>query len=302
MYFALLGMASEMIYASIVFNFSYSAAQERTWLDIFGGFGRYGLGWYGWFTLFAWIVFLVYFISHFAQRKTTIIDIFLLCWFPIEIVLSNLSGRNFTHYYISWVLAIAIYSAFLFAESWQFIFKTSARDALNDSLTVTITGIAIITLFIFYSSIWVRYIQTVQSDKKEYVDSISAYIEQNTQPEDLVLTWYPEMRINFLVNRTSPVKYLYYPLFLEGSLTNEIENGYISDLVSKQPTLILDCSREVDAIPSLDETTRQEQFSTPGVKRKMYIPPRIEEIYIFVAENYHIETTIDKCIIFRINQ
>ncbi len=50
LYFAILGDAWEMIYASMTFNFSYSAAKDREWLDLFGGFGKYGMGWVGWFT------------------------------------------------------------------------------------------------------------------------------------------------------------------------------------------------------------------------------------------------------------
>jgi hypothetical protein len=135
----------------------------------------------------------------------------------------------------------------------------------------------------------------------EYVDPTSAYIQQNTQPDDLVLTWYPEMSVSFMAGRTSPIKYVYYPLFLEGSLTEEIESSYIADLTTKRPEMILDCSRSVDAIPSLDPVTRETQFSEPGLKKKMYIQPGMEKIFSFVAENYHIENTMDGCLVFRLN-
>jgi hypothetical protein len=136
----------------------------------------------------------------------------------------------------------------------------------------------------------------------EYIDPISAYIRDNSDPDDLVLTWYPERGINFMSGRSSPVKYTNYPLFLEGSLTEEIEDRYIEDLTETPPQLILDCSRSVDAIPSLDPVTREEQYATPGVKRKMYIQPGMDEIFEFVEANYQIENTIDGCLIFRLNQ
>jgi hypothetical protein len=298
LYFTILGLANEMVYASILFNFSYSAAQERTWLDLFGGFGRYGIGWYGWLTLFAWLILSIQIFTRFIKKQLLPLDIFLLFWFPIEIFLSNLSGRNFTHYYISWVLAIAIYSGFIFYEFQQFVLKTLSKSNWFDSVVI---GIAIIGLLILSPSSWARYIETVLADEKEYVDPISAYIQENTQADDLVLTWYPEMRINFMSGRASPVKYVYYPLFLEGSLTEEIENTFIEDLTSHRPMLILDCARQVDAIPSLDPATREEQFATSGVKRKMYIQPQMETIFAFVADNYHIETKMEDCIIFRLN-
>lgn len=302
MYFAVLGNAAEMVYASIVFNFSYSAAKDREWLDIFGGFGRYGMDWYGWFTLAAWLGLILRFLASFVQRNVSVFEVFLLIWFPIEIVLSNLSGRNFTHYYISWTLAVAIYAAFLFAEAWQLAFKVSALEGWSEPLGAIASVVFIVMLFVISPSSWMRYSESIRAGGGEYIDPISAYIRDTTDPEDLALTWYPEMGISFMAERTSPVKYLYYPLFLEGSLTKEIEDRYIEDLTETPPQLILDCSRSVDAIPSLDPVTREEQYATPGVKRKMYIQPGMDEIFEFVEANYQIENTIDGCLIFRLNQ
>jgi len=300
-YFAMLGNVGEMFYASILFNFSYSAAKTREWLDLFGGFGRYGMGGYGWFTLLAWLILGLRFLWSLVQRRVSVFDIFLLLWFPLEILLSNLSGRNFAHYYISWTLAVAVYSASLFAEAWQLTFMIPALEAWSDGFGAVAALTLIVMLFAISPSSWTGYFQALRSPNA-FVDPVSAYIRDNTEPEDLVLTWYPEMGINFTAERTSPVKYLYYPLFLEGSLTKEIEDRYFEDLTSRRPELILDCSRSVDAIPSLDEAARAEQYSTPGLKKKMYIQPGMGDIFTFVAENYQNENTIDACIIFRLNQ
>jgi hypothetical protein len=56
----------------------------------------------------------------------------------------------------------------------------------------------------------------------------------------------------------------------------------------------------VDAIPSLDAVTRETQYSTPGVKKKMYIQPGMDKVFEFVEQNYQLENTIDECIIFRL--
>ncbi|MFN8384104.1 MAG: glycosyltransferase family 39 protein [Anaerolineales bacterium] len=306
LYFAVRGGAWDMIYASIIFNFSYSSAKDRAWLDLFGGFGKYGLSWYGWLTLAAWFFVVLRALTSFVQRNLSFFETYLLIWFPIEILLSNLSGRNFTHYYISWVLAVAVYFAFMFAHFWQFTFRVPALHGLSDGLGALISLALIVMLFLVFSSASMRYGKTIsqlfsRTGKVEYMDAVPAYIRDNTQPNDLVLTWYPEMGVSFMAGRTSPVKYLYYPLFLEGSLTEEIESSYIADLKTKRPEMILDCSRSVDAIPSLDPVTRQEQFSTPGVKKKMYIQPGMEKIFSFVSENYQIENTINGCLIFRLN-
>ena len=307
LYFVSVHAAGDMIYASILFNFSYSSAKERELLSIFGGFGKYGLSWYGWFTLLAWLVLALRALSSFAQKRLSAIEVFLVVWFPVEVVLSNLSGRNFTHYYISWILAVAIYSAYVFSEIWQFTFKFSSSKEWSDLLRDTAAGLMVLGLLVVYPSIFSRYGETLRlvgddTRPKVYKDTIASYIQENTQADDLVLTWYPDMRISYMAGRTSPVRYVYYPLFLEGSLTEEIESSYISDLVSKTPELILDCSRSVDAIPSLDPVTREEQYSKPGIKRKMYIQPGMDEVFAFVEANYHIEKNINDCIVFRLNK
>lgn len=302
LYFAVLGDAMEVIYASIIFNFSYSAAKEREWLDLFGGFGKYGMGWVGWFTLIAWLALGLRFLVSFMKRNVTVFEVFLLLWFPVEVLLSNLSGRNFTHYYISWALAVAIYSAFLFSEFWLLAFKIPSLEGWSDGFGSVASLALIVMLFVVSPSTWGRYAETFSAGGGEYIDPVSAYIRDNTQPKDLVLTWYPEMGVNFMSGRTSPVKYLYYPLFLDGSLTKEIEDRYYDDLTKTPPQLILDCSRSVDAIPSLDSTAREAQYATPGVKRKMYIPLGMDEVFEFVEANYQLENTIDECIIFRLKE
>lgn len=300
LYFAIMGSVGEMLYASIVFNFSYSAAKDREWLDIFGGFGKYGMGWVGWFTLAAWFLAGFRILVSFVQRKVSVFETFLLIWFPIEIVLSNLSGRNFTHYYISWVLAVAVYSAFVFAEFWQLTFKVPSLEGWNDGFSVIASAALIVMLFSISPASWGRYGESIRAGGGDYIDPVSAYVRDNSKPEDKLLTWYPEMGVNFMSGRASPVKYVYYPLFLEGSLTKEIEDSYFDDLTSTPPELILDCSRSVDAIPSLDAVTREEQYSTPGLKKKMYIQPNMNDIFEFVEQNYRLENTIDSCLFFRL--
>ena len=299
-YFAMLGIAGEMIDASIIFNFAYSAAKEREWLDIFGGFGRYGMGWYGWFALVAWLALCLRFMVSLSARRVSVFETFLLIWFPIEIVLSNLSGRNFTHYYISWALALAVYSAYLFAEFWQVALRVHPLEGLSENASAVMAIVFSLGLFAVFPAVPGRYFASFGRD--EYIDPVSAYIRDNSQPGDTLLTWYPEMGINFMSGHASPVKYLYYPLFLEGSLTKEIEDRYHEDLMKSPPQLILDCSRSVDAIPSLDPATREIQYGIPGVKKKMYIHLGMDEVFEFVEANYRIENTIDDCLIFRRNE
>lgn len=308
LYFQSLGAADEMIYASIIFNFSYAAAKDREFLDYFGGFGRYGMSWFGWLAAFGFLVYGYGVFKKFLQhRPVSLLEIFLLFWFPVEIFLSNLSGRNFSHYYISWALAAAVYSAVVYAGVEPYIFKLGFTRKLSGNMKQGIFALLVLGLLLASPSSLRRYGAVFyrlffnRENGFEYSDPLSVYIQENTRQDDLVLTWYPEMTVNFMSQRVSPVRLVYYPLFLEGTLSAEDEEDYIEDLTTNQPQMIVDCSLSVNAIPSLDPAARKEQFSTPGVKRKMYIHPGMERIFSFVSENYYKETSIENCIIFRLN-
>lgn len=309
LYFQTLGAAWDMIYASIIFNFSYASAKSRELLDIFGGFGRYGMSWVAWAAALGYLVY-GYGVIRKAIRRDPLsaLDIFLITWFPIEILLSNLSGRNFSHYYISWALAVAVYGAALYVAfigsadfsprlPWQM--RTKVRIPILVGVLFLIVGL------LLSPSLIKRYSETISrlfsGQSIEYSDPLAEYIRANTQQDELVLTWYPESTLNFMSGRTSPVKYVYYPLFLEGTLTAEAETSYIDNLINRRPGMIVDCSRAVDAIPSLDPAAREDQFSKPGIKKKMYIQPGMEKIFSFVAEHYHVETSVEGCFIFRLN-
>ncbi len=336
-----------MIFASIVFNFSYASAKSRELLDVFGGFGKYGISWVGWVAAFGYLVCAYGVVRKAIQRNPiSSLDLFLLAWFPIEILLSNLSGRNFSHYYISWALAVAVYGAAVWGVEWltgkasafampdarerllrfnatrsgRSPLATPARAVVTSALCIQMSrveflhrrnlvwgAVFVLALFLLAAipSSAKRYGETISrlisGQTIEYADPLAEYIRQNTRQDELVLTWYPETTLNFLAGRTSPVKYVYYPLFLEGTLPAGAEENYLEGLTSRRPGMIVDCSRAVDAIPSLNPAAREDQFSRPGIKKKMYIQPGMEEIFSFVAENYHLETSVEGCYIFRLN-
>ncbi len=306
LFFHIHGAAWEMVFASIIFNFSYASAKSREWLDIFGGFGRYGMSWVGWVAALGYVLTGYQVLRKVVQRNPLApVDWFLLAWFPFEILLSNLSGRNFSHYYISWALAVAVYGAALFASVERFLLELQFVRNLHDNFKLGASLLLILGFLVVFSNSVKRYGETFSrlfsNQRLEYSDPLSETIRANTQKDDLVLTWYPETTLNFMAGRASPVKYVYYPLFLEGTLPPGAETSYLEGLTSRRPEMIVDCSRAVDAIPSLDPAAREDQFSKPGVKKKMYFQPGMEEIFAFVAENYHVETSVEGCFIFRLN-
>ncbi|MBK7320015.1 hypothetical protein [Candidatus Villigracilis affinis] len=264
------------------------------------------MSWVGWVAALGYVLTGYQVLRKVVQRNPLApVDWFLLAWFPFEILLSNLSGRNFSHYYISWALAVAVYGAALFASVEPLLLELQFVRNLHDNFKLGASLLLILGFLVVFSNSVKRYGETFSrlfsNQRLEYSDPLSETIRANTQKDDLVLTWYPETTLNFMAGRASPVKYVYYPLFLEGTLPPGAETSYLEGLTSRRPEMIVDCSRAVDAIPSLDPAAREDQFSKPGVKKKMYFQPGMEEIFAFVAENYHVETSVEGCFIFRLN-
>jgi hypothetical protein len=265
--------------------------------------------WVGWVAAFGYIIVAYKFFRKMFQRQSaSYFEVFLLFWLPIEILLSNLSGRNFSHYYISWTPAVVIYGAVIYTDLLSNFISPSFVQKFDDRAVSGILALLIlVSLGLSLSSVK-RYKDTFDrlffnhTLGLEFSDPLAVYIQHNTQQDNPVLTWYPELGVNFMAQRTSPVKLVYYPLFLDGSLPPGGEESYLKDLLSNRPQMIVDCSLSVNAIPSLDEQARKEQFSKPGVKKKMYIYPGMDRIFSIVSENYHKETSIDKCFIFRLNK
>ena len=90
----------------------------------------------------------------------------------------------------------------------------------------------------------------------------------------------------------------FYPVFDEGTITEQEGQGYLDDLQAHKPALILDCSDLQNDIPSLDPQTRAIQQATRDF---LFNPPHIQEVFAYVAANYHVESKSAKCTIYRRN-
>jgi hypothetical protein len=85
-----------------------------------------------------------------------------------------------------------------------------------------------------------RIFYTPGNDNNVWTESVR-YIVANTQPDDKILIWGSEPVINFLSNRSSPVRYTYFynTFYAKGYGGKSLSAELLNDLQTKKPVLII---------------------------------------------------------------
>ncbi len=228
----------------------------------------------------------------------------LLLWicldFVIEIILSALGGRNFTHYFISWLPWIAFASGFLFSKIFTLFTNWLER------FSIPLLSAGILVLCLGYSNTLTVYGQSfarLAADNPKRIqrrDLVSEYINDATLPNETVLTWGGEDGINFLARRDLPTPYFFYPLYVPSRITDRISAQYLHDVQSNPPVLIVDPSvgAAINELVPLSTPDPLQWTSSRGI----YAPPYLEEFFAFFHQNYSYGTTIAGVDIYRLNR
>jgi len=207
----------------------------------------------------------------------------LLIGWPIEAVLSALSGRNYLHYFIGW----APYVGLLCGYAVYLLLRQFAPNSDKYSVFVLFTLIAL-TLG-SNMTVWKNYgavLAQIGSAELDYRDPVALYIVENTSPQDKVFVWGFRPIINFVSGRESPVSFLPYPLIhVDTPLGNHWADQFYSQLTTDPPALIVNVIEPADRerIPDLDPIVRKEY----KIKRKeVVLAPNLQDTLDFIEQNY----------------
>jgi hypothetical protein len=287
LYFASKGALTEMINVVLVFNFQYSDGIDplRILVGLMSASRAIGI-------VYVAIAILGYFFSLWFLFKNSLntplgkfLLILLIGW-PIEAILSALSGRNYLHYFIGW----APYVGLLCSYTVYLLLRQFAPNSDKYSVYVLLIFIAI-TLFSNIKN-WKDY-GTVLAYKLstpgavlDYRDPVALYIMENTSPQDKVFVWGFRPIINFVSGRESPVSFLPYPLIhVDTPLGNHWAAQFYSQLTTDPPVLIVNVIEPADRerIPDLDPIVRKEY----KIKRKeVVLAPNLQNTLDFIEQNY----------------
>jgi hypothetical protein len=201
---------------------------------------------------------------------------------PLDLLLSNITGRGYEHYYVTllpsgvlliafglaWILGIGIGPRWLRGLAalgiWGFLLVASGSRPL-EALQERMGPMG-----------W----DIFRPTRDEYY---AEYIDAHTNPDDTVWVWGASSAFNFQAQRYSPTQYHYaYALIVPGYTTEEQIQETVHDLETNQPPLIIDDARSTPwRVPPLDQEWREAWWRRGG-RRDL---PNLDPIYQFVADH-----------------
>jgi hypothetical protein len=132
----------------------------------------------------------------------------------------------------------------------------------------------------------------------EFVHPVAKYIRDNTDLGEQVLVWGFQPYINLMAHRESSTGVLSYPVLIESPYSEELNARFYQELVENKPVLIVDMvNPDNDTIPFIDPLRREEQAQ----RLKSFNPPsNLDKVFDYIQSNYHVETEINKVVIYRL--
>lgn len=282
------GSLYEAIDAALIFNLHMSGDGNLLG-GLSAGFGFIGIP--AGFALLGYVLLAV------LSPKRDLWILFLLILFPLEVVLSSLSGRGYPHYYITWMPALAILGAHLLAELPGLCKSLDARRAWA-SLGVFLACFTLLAAPLADTAASLRQVATNRQDGIEMDAPLAAYLRRNTEPDDAVLVWGGRLAYNYLSQRASPSSVLFYPLLVASPISTRLSERFLAEIQANPPAVIVDTHAiNQDLLPALNSDIRREQQA--GGKLWGSLPENIDIFYTFVNQNYELETEIGKAQLYR---
>jgi len=264
LYFIINGSFKAMIDASILYNFSYSTAAITTFssrvltpINIFNK----------WLLVFLAIWLLG--IWHLFDQKHKEITPFLILTilaFPMEILMSSISGRGYRHYFICWIPACTL----LIAYGLSVIQREVINPVFRQKCETTHTLVILVLLFliiagtsfntVYYTPKFVVGSMIHPSIKREFQQPVARVVMSLTDDTDKVLVFAGQAGINIMSQRDSINGALFYPAINNSKIGLEVQEKFFMNLRADPPLLILDGhSFHPEQIPAIDPQTRNNQ-------------------------------------------
>jgi hypothetical protein len=215
--------------------------------------------------------------SNQLQENKIILILFLAL--PLEFFLSQLSGRRYDHYYLTWLPYLMFASAFSASRIFR-PFLSLEKVNRPFLFFIIIAGFIVWPPFQMlrgYADIR-RSIIHDHANGIEKKNSLIDFIHDNTDPQDKVLRWGYGRWLTYGIDRETPGRFVYQlALTMPGYTTDEMVNEFAWDLELEKPKFI------IEAINYFIPLSSNELPSYHG-----YFPPGFIDIVNFIRKNYHV--------------
>ena len=283
----------------IIYNISYAALKSSAKVtSILNGFKLFGL--------VNVLVLASYFIAlkNFKNILKNPLVILSLIAFPIEMMLSGISGRSYWHYYLTLIPLLAILCAFAFRSIQNLPILKTKKSLRLKQILISLTFLLIAFLSGETSTLTKNLDLEFRpidrrlnlklfrfnnfGEKKDTLD----LIRQNTSKENYILIWGSESGLYYLSDRTAASKYFYqYPIFNNQYVNESMINLLLSDIKENKPKLIIDASTSAIeegmlpgyAVEPIDFKEREKWLSEKGYSDQ---PEIYKPLFDYIDTNY----------------
>jgi len=303
LYFTLQDALMEMINVVLVFNVQYSNGGGLP--EVLGGLlsASTSIGLILVITaLFGYVLSLLSLFKH--KALDTVLGKFLLVliigW-PIEAVLSLLSGRNYPHYFLGWAPYLGLLCAYaVYVLLNRFVSHAEKYVVACVLILLAVTLAGKINVWKNYGVVLAR-LQTFPEAGVDYRDPVALYIRKNTSPQDEIFVWGFRPVINFASDRESPASFLPYPLIhVDTPLGEHWADQFYSQFTMDPPALVINMIEPADRerIPDIDPEVRKQY----KIKWKdVVLAHNYKDMLDFIQQNYTRVNTITGYDIYRLN-
>lgn len=190
---------------------------------------------------------------------------------PLELLLAT-SGRAYHYYFLPWLPAMGVLSAYAAAE----IARRVGRRAL------ALLAAVLVVMSIQPARLVLRLAATGDDGVSR---AAAAFVAERTAPGDRVLVWGSRAEILILADRRSPARYVYQyaPLATRGYSMPSAIDAFLADLAAHAPALVVDASLGSFVTPPLD---REGLRSWVSPEPQYSWLPETERILSFIESNY----------------
>lgn len=242
LFFHRYGAVHDFFDAYIYFNMVYSSGFSSLNLGSTLSSGLNSVSGFG-FALFAvigWILAVPLLPKQDSTSKKVLILIAFF-GFPIEIFLSSLSGRDYSHYFIAWLPAMTILASFFLSELMTKLAVPWKQIGDRAGRLLIFAGIFIILALPLLRTAIAAYLNY---EAKEVPD-VLAFMRNEVSDDSMVLIWGAETALNYVTGVLSPTRYTYQaPLFFPEYQSAGHTARFLADLEQNQPEYIIDTTAE----------------------------------------------------------
>lgn len=238
------------------------------------------------FGIAGWVLALIVFLKkkEFSPEVNPLVIVGSIA-LPIEITLTILPGRDFPHYFMSWLPIFCLLAAFLIYFFSQ-TFALGQKGLLNPNTVSRYSTIGLLLGFVI-----VPLSQLIPVAQRSFVDALDSkgfpqvsfvgnryeplleYVDRNMPADQSLLVWGNQATINWLTDRNAPTRFVYQtPLFVAGYRSRGKTNAVIAELES-HPPVIIDTGPSSGLLPQLN--VRLEK-----------VPMEVRPLYHYFQEHY----------------